>query len=395
MIEFEQQRDMNARIKVIGIGGGGGNAINTMIKSGLGGVEFVSTNTDAQALAENLAPIKVQMGERGLGAGADPTLGRIAADETRDRLRSEIGCSDMIFITAGLGGGTGTGGAPIVAEVAKEAGALTVAVVTKPFSFEGSVRRRQAEQGMDALHDVVDTLITIPNDRLLQMVGKDTPMTDAFQIADQVLLNAVQGISDLITVHGMINLDFADVRAIMNEMGMALMGTGTSRDDKRAVNAAQAAIRNPLIEDVSIEGARGVLINVTGGPDMTLHEVNEAASLVRAEAHEDANIIFGSVIDESMGDTMRVTVIATGLTDPDRIRRERPEMPADNVTPLRPPLREEASPETLMNATLPAEMEPGVRPAGVREEEFMSPFNDELDVPAFIRRSKNSRNEVV
>ncbi len=394
MIEFEQQRDINARIKVIGIGGGGGNAINTMIKSGLGGVEFVSTNTDAQALSENLAPIKVQMGERGLGAGADPTLGRMAAEETRDRLRSEIGCSDMIFITAGLGGGTGTGGAPIVAEVAKEAGALTVAVVTKPFSFEGSVRRRQAEQGMDALHDVVDTLITIPNDRLLQMVGKGTPMTDAFQIADQVLLNAVQGISDLITVHGMINLDFADVRAIMNEMGMALMGTGTSRDDKRAVNAAQAAIRNPLIEDVSIEGARGVLINVTGGPDMTLHEVNEAASLVREEAHEDANIIFGSVIDESMGDSMRVTVIATGLTDPDRIRRERPEMSTDNVTPLRPPLREEASPETLMNATLPAEMEPGVRPAGVREEEFMSPFNDELDVPAFIRR-KNSQNEVV
>jgi cell division protein FtsZ len=394
MIEFEQQRDVNARMKVIGIGGGGGNAINTMIKSGLGGVEFVSTNTDAQALSENLAPIKVQMGERGLGAGADPTLGRMAAEETRDRLRSEIGCSDMIFITAGLGGGTGTGGAPIVAEVAKEAGALTVAVVTKPFSFEGSVRRRQAEQGMDALHDVVDTLITIPNDRLLQMVGKGTPMTDAFQIADQVLLNAVQGISDLITVHGMINLDFADVRAIMNEMGMALMGTGTSRDDKRAVNAAQAAIRNPLIEDVSIEGARGVLINVTGGPDMTLHEVNEAASLVREEAHEDANIIFGSVIDESMGDTMRVTVIATGLTDPERIRRERPEMSTDNVTPLRPPLREEASPETLMNATLPAEMEPGVRPAGVREEEFMSPFNDELDVPAFIRR-KNSQNEVV
>jgi cell division protein FtsZ len=207
-----------------------------------------------------------------------------------------------------------------------------------------------------------------------------------------VLLNAVQGISDLITVHGMINLDFADVRAIMNEMGMALMGTGTARDDKRAVNAAQAAIRNPLIEDVSIEGARGVLINVTGGPDMTLHEVNEAASLVREEAHEDANIIFGSVIDESMGDTMRVTVIATGLTDPDRIRRERPEMSSDNVTPLRPPLREEASPETLMNASLPPEMEPGVRPAGVREEEFMSPFNDELDVPAFIRRS---RNEVV
>jgi cell division protein FtsZ len=389
MIEFEQQQEVNARIKVVGIGGGGGNAINTMIKSGLGGVEFVSTNTDAQALAENLAPTKVQMGERGLGAGADPTLGRMAAEEARDRLRQEIGCADMVFLTAGLGGGTGTGGAPIVAEVAKEVGALTVAVVTKPFSFEGSVRRRQADQGMDALHDVVDTLIAIPNDRLLQMVGKGTPMTDAFQIADQVLLNAVQGISDLITVHGMINLDFADVRAIMNEMGMALMGTGTARNDKRAVNAAQAAIRNPLIEDVSIEGARGVLINVTGGPDMTLHEVNEAASLVREEAHEEANIIFGSVIDEAMGDAMRVTVIATGLTDPDRVRRERPAEPTDNVTPLRPPLREEASPETLMDETLPAELEPGVGPAGLRGGEFMSPFHDELDVPAFIRRSKN------
>jgi cell division protein FtsZ len=363
-----------------------------MIKSNLSGVEFISCNTDSQALAENLAGTKVQLGERGLGAGADPNAGRLAAEMGRDRLRDQIGAADMVFITAGLGGGTGTGGAPIVAEVAKETGSLTVAVVTKPFTFEGSVRRRQAEQGIDALHDVVDTLITIPNDRLLQMVGKSTAMTDAFRIADEVLLNAVQGISDLITVHGMINLDFADVRAIMNEMGMALMGTGTARDDKRAVNAAQAAIRNPLIEDVSIEGARGVLINVTGGPDMTLHEVNEAASLVRDEAHEDANIIFGSVIDEGMGDAMRVTVIATGLTDPQRIRRPDPaDREADNVTPLRPPLREEASPETLMDATLPAEMEAGVRPAGAgaQDEAFMSPFNDEFDVPAFLRRHKN------
>jgi cell division protein FtsZ len=390
MIEFEQERDVSARIKVVGIGGGGGNAINTMIKSNLSGVEFISCNTDAQALTENLAGTKVQLGERGLGAGADPISGRLAAEEARVRIRDEIGGADMVFITAGLGGGTGTGGAPIVADVAKESGSLTVAVVTKPFSFEGSVRRRQADQGIDALHDVVDTLITIPNDRLLQMVGKSTAMTDAFRIADEVLLNAVQGISDLITVHGMINLDFADVRAIMNEMGMALMGTGTARDDKRAVNAAQAAIRNPLIEDISIEGARGVLINVTGGPDMTLHEVNEAASLVRDEAHEEANIIFGSVIDEGMGDALRVTVIATGLTDPQRIRhRERAEAEADNVTHLRPPLREEASPETLMDATLPAELEPGGRPAEMQEDGFVSPFNDELDVPAFIRRHKN------
>jgi cell division protein FtsZ len=297
----------------------------------------------------------------------------------------------MMFVTAGLGGGTGTGAAPVVAEIGKELGTLTVAVVTKPFGFEGTVRGRQADQGIDALHDVVDTLITIPNDRLLQMVGKTTSLTDAFKLADEVLLNAVQGISDLITVHGMINLDFADVRAIMNEMGMALMGTGRARDENRAVTAARSAINNPLLEDVSIQGARGVLINVTGPPDMTLYEVNEAASLVREEAHEDANIIFGSVIQEGLDDEIRVTVIATGLSDPSRTRRrvEAPESIVDNVTPLRPPLREEASPETLTEATLPSELDAARLPPEPREDDFMSPFNDELDVPAFIRRSRN------
>ncbi len=300
MIKLDQDSEPRARIKVVGVGGGGGNAINTMIRSGLTGMDFLSVNTDAQALAENLAPKKVQLGERGLGAGADPNIGRMAADAARDRLREEFANADMVFITAGFGGGTGTGGAPVVAEVAKEVGALTIAVVTKPFLFEGSVRSRQAEEGIDVLHDVVDTLITIPNDRLLQMVPKNTSLLEAFELADEVLLNAVQGISDLITVHGMINLDFADVRSVMNEMGMALMGTGRASGENRATLASQAAISNPLLEELSIEGAHGILINITGGPDMTLHEIHESAMLVREQAHADANIIFGSVVQKGM-----------------------------------------------------------------------------------------------
>jgi cell division protein FtsZ len=383
MIQFDEETAVGARIKVIGVGGGGGNAVNTMIRASLEGVDFISANTDAQALSQNLAYTKLQLGERGLGAGADPAAGRAAAEQERERLRAALEGSDMVFVTAGLGGGTGTGGAPIVAEVAKEVGALTVAVVTKPFAFEGSVRRRQAEQGIDALHDVVDTLIAIPNDRLLQMVSKATSLTDAFRLADEVLLNAVQGISDLITVHGMINLDFADVRAIMNEMGMALMGTGRARGESRAMVAAQAAISNPLLEDVSIRGARGVLINITGGADMTLHEVHEAATLVREEAHPEANIIFGSVIQPDMDDEVRVTVIATGLTDPTRERQ----MPVlDNVTPLRPPLRDDVASERLADATPGRGPQPAAR--AERSDDLFSPFEDELDVPAFIRRAR-------
>jgi cell division protein FtsZ len=381
MIEFESEREPRAQIKVVGVGGGGGNAINTMIRSGLGGVEFLSANTDAQALQMSLSPVKIQLGERGLGAGADPSTGRKCAEEARDRLVEHLNGADMVFVTCGLGGGTGTGGAPIVAQVAKEAGALTVAVVTKPFTFEGAVRRRQAEEGIDALHDVVDTLITIPNDRLLQMVTRATALTEAFKLVDEVLVNAVRGISDLITVHGMINLDFADVRAVMNEMGMALMGSGRARGENRAVVAAQAAISNPLLEELSIRGARGVLINITGGSDMTLHEVHEAASLVREQAHEDANIIFGSVVHESAVDEIRVTVIATGLEDRERIRRLRPEpVQLGNVTPLRPPARDEVAP-------LPLEAEPPVSAQG-GSGDFISPFPDELDVPAFIRRGR-------
>jgi cell division protein FtsZ len=385
MIEFEQHEDRRAKIKVVGVGGGGGNAIDTMIKSGLQGVDFIAANTDSQALIQNLAATKIHLGERGLGAGSDPEMGRIAAEGARDRIREELYGADMVFVTAGLGGGTGTGGAPVIAEIAaQDADALTVAVVTKPFSFEGNVRARQAEAGLDVLHDCVDTLITIPNDRLLQMVGKNTAVTEAFGMADDVLLNAVQGISDLITVHGMINCDFADVRAIMDNMGMALMGTGRARGENRAIVAAQSAISNPLLEDVSIKGARGVLINITGGPEMTLHEINEAASLVNAEADENANIIFGSVIQPDMDDELRITVIATGLCDPNRIRRPRPVARRDNVTPLRPPLRAELDgngEEDLAERTINSAGQPG-------REEFFSPFEEErdLEVPAFLRR---------
>ena len=379
VIKLAQDKELRAHIKVVGVGGGGGNAINTMIKAGLCGVDFLSANTDAQALTENLAPNKIQLGERGLGAGADPNVGRLATEGARDRLREEFTDADMVFVTAGCGGGTGTGGAPIVAEVAKEVGALTVAIVTKPFMFEGSVRNRVAEEGIETLHDVVDTLITIPNDRLLQMVAKDTPLGEAFELADQVLLNAVQGISDLITVHGRINLDFADVRSVMNEMGMALMGIGRAEGENRATIAAQAAISNPLLEDLSIQGARGVLINITGGPDMTLHEVYDAATLVREQAHADANIFFGSVDQKGMEDEICVTVIASGLSDPTRRRRrDDSSLSLGNVTPIRPAQSDEAADESFE----------GGATAARRNEELMSPFEeDEYDVPAFIRRA--------
>jgi cell division protein FtsZ len=386
MIEFEQERDLHAQIKVIGVGGAGGNAVNTMVREGLSGVDFISANTDSQALGQGLAPTKIQLGDRGLGAGADPGMGRLCTEQARDQLRDQLAGADMVFITAGLGGGTGTGGAPIVAEVAKEAGALTVAVVTKPFGFEGTVRARQAAHGFDALHDEVDTLITIPNDRLLDMVSKNTPVADAFRLADEVLLNAVQGISDLITVHGMINLDFADVRAIMNEMGMALMGTGRARGESRAVMAAQAAISNPLLEDLSIRGSRGVLINITGGPDMTLHEANEAATLVREEAHEDANIIFGTVIQENLEEEIRVTVIATGLSDSSR-RQSAVEAALDNVTPLR--RRGEAASGELATPAPGGHLEAGPG------SDFISPFEDELEVPAFLRNRKPGSSQAV
>src|SRR5881296_1954539 len=327
MIEFTDASGA-ARIKVVGVGGGGGNAVNTMIASGLPGVDFIAANTDAQALKSNLSPIKLQLGEkltRGLGAGGNPEVGKRAAQEDVERLREYLGEADMIFITAGMGGGTGTGAAPIIAKVAKELGSLTVGVVTKPFSFEGKRRMKQADEGMKELKDSVDTLIAIPNQRLLSVAGRNSSMLESFKKADDVLLQAVRGISDLITVHGLINLDFADVRTIMSEMGMAMMGAAIAQGENRAVEAAQKAISSPLLEEVSIQGARGVLINITGGPDLSLHEVNEAATLIQEEADEEANIIFGAVIDESMGDEVRITVIATGFGEvPHAAEKPRP-----------------------------------------------------------------------
>lgn len=315
MLELDMDLDRFAAIKVIGVGGGGNNAVNRMIAAGLNGVEFISVNTDAQALMHSQAPYRIQIGEKltkGLGAGANPEIGEKAAQESREEIVKALRGADMVFVTAGMGGGTGTGAAPVVAECAKEVGALTVGVVTKPFSFEGRRRQGQAELGTMKLKEKVDTLITIPNDRLLQVADKRTSMMDAFRIADDVLRQGVQGISDLIAVPGLINLDFADVKTIMTDTGSALMGIGYGSGDNRAVSAAEAAIKSPLLE-TSIEGARGVLLNITGGPSLGLLEVNEAAAIISDAVDPEANIIFGAVIDEGFQDEVRVTVIATGF----------------------------------------------------------------------------------
>ncbi|MDH4033627.1 MAG: cell division protein FtsZ, partial [candidate division Zixibacteria bacterium] len=299
-----------ANIKVVGVGGGGGNAVNRMIESGLKGVEFICVNTDSQVLDQALADTKIQIGHEvtgGLGAGADPLVGMRAMEESRQAVAEAIGSPNMVFITAGMGGGTGTGGAPVVAEIAKAAGALTVAIVTRPFRFEGNKRIQRANQGLDEVKAKVDTLITIPNERLLQIVDKRTKLTEAFAIADEILHQATKGISDLITIPGLINCDFADVRTVMLEMGNAIMGTGFGTGDDKSTDAARQAISSPLLEDVAIGGAHGVLINVTGGQDMTLFDVNTATSLIYEEAGSDANIIFGAVIDPSMDNQMRVT----------------------------------------------------------------------------------------
>jgi len=313
-----------ARIKVIGVGGGGGNAVNRMIASRIHGIEFISANTDAQALRASHAMEKIQFGEKltkGLGCGAQPEIGRQAALEDTEKILETLEGSDMVFITAGLGGGTGTGGAPIVASLASELGALTVAVVTKPFTFEGKRRMAQADQGIRELRDCVDTLICIPNDRLLATVERDTPLPEAFSVADDVLRQAVQGIADLITVPGLINLDFADVKTIMRGMGDAVMGTGVASGENRAVESAQKAISSPLLEDTSIHGARGVIINITGGEDMTLNEVNEASSIIHQEADEEAIIIFGAVMNPKMEGKVKITVIATGFPKSDKSNR--------------------------------------------------------------------------
>jgi cell division protein FtsZ len=404
--EFVEEIKEGAKIKVIGVGGAGGNAVNTMIKARLEGVDFIATNTDMQALQANHAPLKIQLGHqltRGLGAGANPDVGKNAALEDQKEIADALAGADMVFITAGMGGGTGTGAAPIIAKVAKEMNALTVGVVTKPFSFEGKRRGKVAEDGVSELRDVVDTLITIPNEKLLSIADKDMTMLDAFKKADDVLLHAVKGISDLINVQGLINLDFADVRTVMSEMGMALMGSGVSSGEGRALDAATKAISSPLLENVSIRGATGILINITGGPNMTLHEVNEASKLIQEEAHEEANIIFGSVIDESMGDEIRVTVIATGFNKGIRGVRAATAQRPQKVTPIFTPKK----PETVQPSAemrLHAEVEPvsfndNTAPSIVRGKvdvgEWKQVFqevgmvdlqDDEYDIPTFLRK---------
>src|SRR3954464_12445135 len=315
-LRLDEEGSTGARIKVVGVGGGGSNAVNRMVQAGFDGVEFMVANTDLQALRSNVAPVKIQIGSKltkGLGAGADPNVGRSAALEDTEKIIQALDGADMIFVTTGLGGGTGTGAGPVIARLASELGALTVAVVTKPFKFEGKKRLLQAERGLEALRDCVDTIITIPNERLLAIIDRSTPLTDAFGTADDVLRQAIQGISDLILVPGLINLDFADVKTIMSGMGLAMMGTGIAEGEGRALQAAQRAVSSPLLEDSSVNGARGVIINITGGPDLSLMEVSEASCIVQEAADKDANIIFGAVIDPALKGKVKITVIATGF----------------------------------------------------------------------------------
>jgi cell division protein FtsZ len=330
-LALEESAYMGARIKVIGVGGAGGNAVNRMVRAGFEGVQFIAANTDLQALRQNAAALKLQLGAKltkGLGAGADPNVGRQAALEDTEQIIEVLDGADMVFVTTGLGGGTGTGAAPVIASLASELGALTIAVVTKPFTFEGRKRATQAERGLIDLRESVDSVITIPNERLLASIDRTMSLADAFAMADDVLRQAIQGISDLILVPGLINLDFPDVKAIMAGMGVAVMGTGTGEGENRAVEAARRAISSPLLEDASINGARGVIINVTGGPDLSLFEVSEASSIIHQAAHEEANIIFGAAVDPNLGGRVKITVIATGF---DRAGSQQPAVPASDT----------------------------------------------------------------
>ncbi|MFQ6103109.1 MAG: cell division protein FtsZ [Candidatus Glassbacteria bacterium] len=373
IFEIEEMED-GAKIKVVGIGGGGGNAVNRMIDAGLSGVDFISVNTDLQALNASLATRKIQIGKdltKGLGAGAVPEIGRMAIEEDKEEVMRSLEGADMVFVTAGMGGGTGTGAAPVVAELGKSVGALTVAIVTRPFLFEGHRRMSTADEGIKELKECVDTVITIPNQRLLSIVPKETTLKDAFRIADEVLLHATKGISDLITQPGLINLDFADVKTVMRDMGNALMGTGICRGENRAVEAARNAISSPMLEDTNIAGAEGLLINVTGGEDLSLHEVSEAVSIIYDAAGDEANVIFGAVVDSAIVDEFRVTVIATGFSKGKERKKS---------------FHAEASREEMLS-----------RPAFLRRkllEEDISPRKEQeeplssrgLDVPSFIRR---------
>ena len=379
MFEFDESLEQIARIKVVGVGGGGGNVVNTMISADIAGVEFAVANTDAQALRNSSAPMKLQLGSKltkGLGAGADPEIGREAAQEDRNRIAENLAGADMVFISAGLGGGTGTGAAPIIAEVAKELGALTVGVVTKPFSREGKRRMQQADKGAAQLKEVVDSLIVVPNDRLLGLAGKNMSILDAFKPADDVLRQAVQGIADLITTSGLINVDFADVKAIMSERGMAMMGIGVASGENRAAEAAQEAICSPLLEEIDISGARGVLVNISGSSSLTMEEFDEASRIIHEKVHEDANIIVGLVIDEDLGDNIKITAIATGFgTAFEQSKRTENELKTQAIkTQQRDPNRD--TPTFLRDRqkqSLRAMRQP------MSEE-------DEYDIPTFIRK---------
>ena len=382
MFYMDESNGFSAKLKVVGVGGGGCNAINTMVNAGLQGVEFIAINTDVQTLNINKASVKIQIGSkltRGLGAGANPEVGRQAALEDADQIAECLKGADMVFITCGLGGGTGTGASPVIADISKELGALTVAVVTKPFPFEGKMRALQAEDGLTNLKSRSDTLITIPNQRLMSIGGKHMSIKDAFMKADEVLLYAVRSISDLIISSGHINVDFADVKTVMSERGMAIMGVGVGTGDKRAVEAAHKAISSPLLEDISIHGAKGVLINVTGNTDMTLHEVTEASTLIQEQAHEDARVIWGLVFDESMEDSVRITVIATGFGDEAAKSQEKPER------------AERSKRENLFleNGTIPAFVKKNVK-IDYREAKpkhtSIDLDDDRYDIPTFLRK---------
>ncbi len=379
MFEIEDVKGQKAKIKVIGAGGAGGNAINNMIASNLQGVEFVGINTDLQVLETSLAPVKVQIGReltRGLGAGSNPEIGRQAALEDRTAIMDCLDGCDMVFITAGMGGGTGTGAAPVISEIAKEMGILTVAVVTKPFFYEGKKRLINAEAGMKELTKHVDTMIVIPNDRISLVVEKGTPMLKSFSIANDVLKHAVQGISDIILVPGLINVDFADVRTIMDNVGRAVMGTGTGKGEGGAFEAAKKAISNPLLEDSSIEGSRGILINITGGLELSLSEVQEATSLIYDSAHEDVNVIFGAVIDPDIKDEVRVTVIATGFEE----KKEKIELPQiKKWSPVKEPVTFKGSERVLAKSLASFD-------AGAQKDDMFK-YEDAIDLPAFLRRS--------
>jgi cell division protein FtsZ len=385
----------SARIKVAGVGGAGGNAVNRMIESGFVGVDFVAINTDAQALSTSLAATQVQIGKQlthGLGSGGNPDVGRQAIEEDTELVEAALKGADMVFVACGMGGGTGTGASPAIAQMAKKMGALVVGVVTKPFLFEGQYRMRQAVEGLDLMRQEVDTAIVIPNQRLLAVASKNTPIREAFRIADDVLLRATKGVSDLITVPGLVNLDFADVKSVMTEMGDAVMGTGVGSGKNRAVESAQQAISSPLLEDTSIAGAAGVLVNVTGGPDLTLHEINEAATVINDAIGAESNMIFGAVIDDALKDQVMITVIATGIRD--RAKKERPEIkrerragqrelkPRERVPePVREPHGERAPEPVLERRPEPTQHQPVLQARGRKRSS-----RRELEIPTFLRR---------